>query len=219
MSIRSAVRPRAAAVNVAGTGVAGAAIASLLAIFAWTLLVNWPLLAREDADDGFFVEVGRLWAHGQFPYLHAFDIKAPGAFAAIALACALFGASLSTLKFLALAASAVAAALLARLAAQRDRKTAFLVAILYPPLSLVSGDIVYQLMNMALIGAFTMALSRGSGRARAIGAGLAVGCACTTKQTAALDLVIIGCAGFGTGGANGLRDLPAQGLRQSLNRA
>lgn len=164
------------------------------AILAWTTLVNVPTFKREDADDGFFVEVARLWAHGQIPYVHAFDVKAPGGFAVLAFASALFGPSLATMKLVAILASAITTAILTSLVAQRDRTAAVLVALLYPVLSLISGDVIYQILNVALVGAFAIAISDRPARARAIGAGLAVGMACAIKQTSALDLFVMGFA-------------------------
>ena len=56
-------------------------IAVAAAIAVWTLLVNLPTFARQDADDAFFLEAARLWTEGLPPYVAAYDVKGPAGFA------------------------------------------------------------------------------------------------------------------------------------------
>ena len=80
-------------------------VAIVAAIVVWTLLVNLPTFARQDADDAFFLEVARLWTEGLPPYVAAYDVKGPAGFAFLAAAVALLGPTLSTLKIVAIVAS------------------------------------------------------------------------------------------------------------------
>jgi hypothetical protein len=166
-------------------------IAVAAAIAVWTLLVNLPTFARQDADDAFFLEVARLWTEGLPPYVAAYDVKGPAGFAFLAAAVALLGATLSTLKIVAIVASSVAGTALYRIAAARDRAAAIACVALYPIFMVVCGDVVYQMMNATLLVAFALAFGGALGRRRAAAAGLAIGLACAIKQTCVIDALAV----------------------------
>ena len=166
-------------------------LAIVAAIAAWTLLVNLPTFARQDADDAFFLEVARLWTEGLPPYVAAYDVKGPAGFAFLAAAVALLGPTLSTLKIVAIAASSVAGTALYRIARPRDRAAAIACVALYPIFMVVCGDVVYQTINATLLVAFALAFGEPVGRGRAAAAGLAIGLACAIKQTCVIDALAI----------------------------
>lgn len=179
--------------------------AIVAAIALWTLLVNLPTFARQDADDAFFLEVAKLWTEGLPPYVAAFDVKGPAGFAFLAVAAALLGPALSTLKIVAIVASSVAATALYRIAAPRDRAAAIACVALYPIFMVVSGDVIYQTMNAALLVAFALAFSERVDRRRAAVAGLAIGLACAIKQTCAIDALAVAYALWAKEGPSGDR--------------
>lgn len=158
-----------------------------MAILAWTCLVSLPTLRFDDADDAFFVEVAHLWTQGHAPFVAAFDVKGLGFYAILALAEQAIGASLLTMKIVEALFLAIGAAALYRIAAKYDRAAAVLAAALFPILTIISCDAAYAVMNAFLLVAFACAFSEASPRARALYAGLAVGVACTVKQTCAID--------------------------------
>ena len=162
-----------------------------LAALAWTFLVNWPFLRLEDADDGFFLEVAHLWTRGLPPYVASFDIKGPGFFAVLALVLKVFAPTLTTLKLVGVAGSAVAATLLVAITERLGRPVAVLCAAAYPILLVVNGDAAYAVMNAFLLAAYALALGARRGLAPAVGAGLAVGVACAFKQTCAIDALAV----------------------------
>ena len=75
---------------------------------AWAMIVSIPFFTLEGSDDGFYTEVANLWTKGSPPYVGAFDVKAPGFFALLALAQLMLGPALATLKIVATAFSALA---------------------------------------------------------------------------------------------------------------
>ena len=185
-----AVQPREGSDKVAISAASGILVA-FAAILAWTILVNIPTFAFEDADDGFFLEVGHLWNQGLPPYVGAFDVKGPGGFALVALATLLFGPTLAALKILGVLSSAVAGTALYWMCARYDRAAAVLCALIYPIAMIACGDVVYETMNAALLIAFAIAFCDPAGPAKAMAAGLAVGAACAIKQTCAVDALAV----------------------------
>jgi hypothetical protein len=169
----------------------GGVAVSFVFILMWTALVSLPTFSLEDADDAFFLEVAHLWTRGMPPYVAAFDVKGPGGFAALAVATWLLGPTLATLKAASILFSGVAGTALYTICARYDRPAAILCAALYPIFMIVSGDVVYQLMNAALLVAIAIALSGSNSVARSAAAGLAVGVACTIKQTCAIDALVV----------------------------
>jgi hypothetical protein len=75
---------------------------------AWAVIVDIPFFMLDGSDDGFYTEVANLWTRGSPPYVGAFDVKAPGFFALLALAQLMLGPALATLKIVATAFSALA---------------------------------------------------------------------------------------------------------------
>jgi hypothetical protein len=74
-------------------------ILTFAAIGAWTILVNAPFFRLEESDDALHTLVAHFWTQGPPPYVGAFDVKALGFFAILALAQLCCGPSLATLKF------------------------------------------------------------------------------------------------------------------------
>ena len=179
--------------------------AIVAAIAVWTLLVNLPTFARQDADDAFFLEVAKLWTEGLPPYVAAYDVKGPAGFAFLAAAVALLGPTLSTLKVVAIVASSVAGTALYRIAAPRDRAAAIVCVALYPIFMVVCGDVIYQTINATLLVAFALAFGEPAGRGRAAAAGLAIGLACAIKQTCAIDALAVTYVLWARVGAKGDR--------------
>jgi hypothetical protein len=83
-------------------------ILTLATIVVWTTLVNLPFFHLEESDDAFYTLVAHFWTQGLRPYVSAFDVKAPGIFAILALAQVCFGPSLATLKFVSIVFASVA---------------------------------------------------------------------------------------------------------------
>jgi 4-amino-4-deoxy-L-arabinose transferase-like glycosyltransferase len=162
-----------------------------LVILVWTSFVSLPTFAFDDADDGFFVEVANLWTRGMAPFVASFDVKGVGFFAILAIAEKVFGPSLAALKLVGGLFSAIGATVLYRMCERYDRPAAVLCAALYPILIIISGDAAYQVMNAFLMIAFACAFSNLQLRPKAIVAGLAVGFACTIKQTCAVDAIAL----------------------------
>jgi Glycosyltransferase family 87 len=158
---------------------------------AWAVIVDIPFFMLDGSDDGFYTEVANLWTKGSPPYVAAFDVKAPGFFALLALAQLMLGPALATLKIVATAFSALATTSLYALCRRYDRLAAFVCALLYPVLTELCGDATYEVLNALMLLAALAALSVKDWRSRAALAGLAVGAACTVKQTAAIEALAI----------------------------
>src|SRR5260370_36239484 len=60
-------------------------ILTFAAIVVWTTLVNSPFFHLEESDDAFYTLVAHFWTQGLPPYVSAFDVKAPGFFALLAV--------------------------------------------------------------------------------------------------------------------------------------
>jgi hypothetical protein len=113
---------------------------------AWAMIVDIPLFMLDGSDDGFYTEVANLWTKGSPPYVGAFDVKAPGFFALLALAQLMLGPALATLKIVATAFSALAMTSLYTLCRRYDRMAAFACALLYPVLTELCGDPWFHLI-------------------------------------------------------------------------
>lgn len=155
------------------------------------MIISLPTLGFEDADDGFFVEVAHLWTRGMPPYVAAFDVKGPGFFALLALLQSVAPATLTTLKWVAALGSVASASLIYFLCARYDRAAAIMCAAVYPILVIVSGDAAYSVMNALLLLAFTLALFGAPDLRKTVAAGVAVGAACSIKQTCAIDALVV----------------------------
>ncbi len=168
-----------------------------LAIYAvalvWTLLVRLPLLHLDGIDEVFYVEVAHLWTKGVLPYVGAFDVKPPGFFALVAASQLVLGPSLASARAVAIALDAVTATALfflgRRLGAPR---VGLFAAIVYPPLSeLVAFNDFYSALAAVTTLTFLAALSPLRLVGRAALTGLAVGAACSIKQTAAFEAIVV----------------------------
>jgi len=190
----------------AATGAVGPLV--FLAVVAWTALVHLPFYGLDGPDDAFYVEAAHLWTKGSPPYIGAFDVKAPGFFAVLAAAQLVFGASLATLRGVTILFTAIAAtALYAMSRAFHGRSTAVLCAALFPILFEIYGDAAYAVLCAFTALAFLAVLSDVPPMKKAVLAGLAIGAACSVKQTAALEAIVLfailarGTAGRGKGNA------------------
>ena len=169
-----------------------------VAVAAWTALVYLPFWSLDGPDDSFYVEAAHLWTRGLPPYVGAFDVKAPGFFAVLAAAQLVFGAHLATLRGVTILFTAIAAtALFCMSRAFHRRSTAVLSAALFPILFEIYGDAAYAVLCGFTGLAFLAALSKLAPIRKALLAGLAIGAACSVKQTAALEalalLALIAC--------------------------
>jgi hypothetical protein len=159
----------------------------------WAVIVHLPLHGLQGPDDPFYLTVARLWLSGQPPYVHAFDVKPPGAFALLTLAGGLFGLSQATLEGLTTASDAVAAFCLWRIGRSLDAPSAgAFAAPAYPLLSvMLAANPGYPPLAAATIAAFAFALASFDWRCRVALAGLFIGFAMTIKQTAALEALAL----------------------------
>ena len=179
-------------IAVRGVTSAGARIDYILtlafaAIVIWTALVNLPFFHLEESDDAFYTLVAHFWTRGLPPYVSAFDVKAPGFFAILALAQLCFGPSLATLKFVSIVFASVASCSIFAIGRRYSLAAAIVCAVLYPALSEMCGDVAYEVLNAFVLLAVLATLSSMSFPWKAILAGFAIGVACSIKQTAALD--------------------------------
>ena len=156
-------------------------------IVVWTTLVNLPFFHLEESDDAFYTLVAHFWTQGHPPYVSAFDVKAPGFFAILALAQLCFGPSLATLKFVSIVFASVASCSIFAIGRRYSTGAAVVCALLYPALSEMCGDVTYEALNALVLLAVLATLSSMSFPKKAILAGFAIGAACSIKQTAALD--------------------------------
>jgi Dolichyl-phosphate-mannose-protein mannosyltransferase len=157
------------------------------AIVVWTTLVNLPFFHLEESDDAFYTLVAHFWTQGLPPYVSAFDVKAPGFFAILALAQVCFGPSLATLKLVSIVFASVASCSIFAIGRRYSGGAAVVCAVLYPALSEMCGDVAYEALNAFVLLAVLATLSSMSFPWKAILAGFAIGVACSIKQTAVLD--------------------------------
>jgi hypothetical protein len=170
-----------------------AALAVYGAALAWTVLVRLPLWRMDGLDDAFYVEVAHLWTRGALPYVGAFDVKPPGFFAILAGAQILLGPSLDSLRAVAVAFDALAAAAMFFVGRRfGGASLGLFAAILYPVLSeLATSNDAYSPLAALTILAFLAALSPLSLMKRAALAGLFIGAAGAVKQTAGFEAVAL----------------------------
>lgn len=173
-----------------------------LSIALLTLAVRLPFLHFIDDDEAFYSLVAQRWLHGDWPYTASFDVKPPLLFGIFALAQAVFGESLATIKGVEIVFTIWGAIALQRLLQRQGAHNVSLWAGgLFPVLSLAqqgtdSANVI--LLAPFIISAFS-ALSRAledtQQRLRSIFlAGLWIGLAGMVKQTAIFEAV--GLAGF-----------------------
>jgi 4-amino-4-deoxy-L-arabinose transferase-like glycosyltransferase len=170
-----------------------AALAVYGAALAWTVLVRLPLWRMDGLDDAFYVEVAHLWSRGVPPYVGAFDVKPPGFFAILAAAQMLLGPSLDSLRAVAAAFDALAAAAMFFLGRRfGGASLGLFAATLYPVLSeLVTSNDAYSPLAALTVLAFLAALSPLSLTRRAALSGLLIGAAATVKQTAGFEALAL----------------------------
>jgi hypothetical protein len=163
------------------------------ASLAWTTCVRLPILMREGMDESFYVEAAHLWTRGVLPYVGAFDVKPPGYFALLALAQALFGPTLESLRLATILGDATTAAALYFIGRRMGSVALGLFAALVSPLlaEFVTNNDCYSALAALTTLAFLPAFSSLPILKRAAAAGLVIGAACTIKQTAAFEAVAL----------------------------
>jgi len=134
-------------------------ILTLATIVVWTTLVNSPFFHLEESDDAFYTLVAHFWTQGLPPYVSAFDVKAPGFFAILALAQVCFGPSLATLKFVSIFFASVASCSIFAIGRRYSFAAAIVCAVLYPALSEMCGDVAYEALNAFVLLAVLATLS------------------------------------------------------------
>lgn len=177
------------------------AIAAILLITLWTCVVRLPFFHIVNDDEAFFSVLATRWLHGELPYAASFDVKPPLLFAIFALAQAVFGASLATIKGLEILFTAAGAVLLYRMLDQQGSKpTACWAALLFPVYSLALSGVngansVLQLpFIIAAFSCLMAALATEQRRLRRLFlCGVAIGAAGMVKQTSIFEAVAIAC--------------------------
>ncbi len=169
------------------------AIGIFFGFLVWTFAVRAPFRLLDTSDDAFYVEIANLWTHGVLPYVGAFDVKPPGLFAILAGAELLLGPSLRTLQNVSILFDAIAAGALFLLARQfGSLAVGLFAAILYPILSqVITINAAYSPLCAFTTLAFLAALSPLPIATRAALAGLAIGAACSIKQTACFEAIAL----------------------------
>ncbi len=173
-------------------------IAPLALLLAWTCVCRLPFAALGDEDEFFFAVVGQRWLHGLLPYAASFDIKPPGLFAIFAIAEAICGASLATIKAVEIAFTAFGAwALYGLMDRNVSRPAAIAAAAAFPVYSLVLSGVSAANMLVQLpffILAFDGALIAARDPKRmwpVFWAGLSLGGAGMVKQTAIFEAAVV----------------------------
>lgn len=168
---------------------------AVLAVIALCLLVlvRGPLWSLDRPDDAFFSEVALLWRQGWIPYVHAFDVKPPGFFAALSLAQTLVGPTRTALRLVGGLSDALTMILVLQFAWRKGAPEAgILAAALFAwGMNVLVADDCYSLLIALTILAMICAMAELSLPQRAIAAGLAIGTAGVVKQTAAFEAVAI----------------------------
>jgi len=169
----------------------------VLAALALVAALRWRLLAIPlERDEGDFAYGAQLLLDGAAPYAEAYGMRLPGVFAAYALSIAAFGASAEGIRMGLLCANAASSALLFALGRRvADAAAGAGTAVAFAALSLgsaVLGPIAHteHFALLPVLGAFLL-LAGPHGAWRAAAAGLLLGLAFATKQSAA-PLVVFG---------------------------
>jgi hypothetical protein len=106
-------------------------------ILLWTCMVRLPFLHIVNDDEAFFSVMGTRWLQGDLPYVDSYDVKPPLLFALFAIAQAIFGLSLATIKGLEIVFTAGGALLLYKLVQRHgSERVARWCAFLFPVYSL-----------------------------------------------------------------------------------
>jgi 4-amino-4-deoxy-L-arabinose transferase-like glycosyltransferase len=170
-----------------------------LGLFVWVALVRLPFADRVGEDEVFFAMVAQRWLAGMMPYVGSFDVKPPGLFAVFAVAQAIFGTNVATIKGLELVCVAISAYGIYLIGAWHlSRRAAGFAALTYPVYTLTLSGVTTPTELLKAPFEIFAALAvleaiRGSiGVARfrpTMMAGLLLGIAITIKQTAVFPAV------------------------------
>ena len=174
-------------------------LVAALGLLAWAAIVRLPFAGNTGEDEIFFALVAQRWLGGLLPYVASFDVKPAGLFAVFAVAQALFGTSVATIKGLEIACCAATAFGLHLIGARHlSRPAGWIAAVLYPVYSLaLSGvnaptELLKAPFEVFAVLAALEAVRGGRVRLGWIGvAGLLLGGAATVKQTAAFTAVAL----------------------------
>jgi hypothetical protein len=157
------------------------------------VIVRGPFWTIDRPDDAFFSEVALMWRQGWMPYVHAFDVKPPGFFAALSLAQTIVGPTRMALRLVGGLSDALTMILLLHFAWRKGVPEAgILAAALFAwGMNVLIADDCYSLLIALTTLAMMCAMAEISLPRRAIAAGLAIGAAGVVKQTAAFEAVAI----------------------------
>ncbi len=179
---------------------------AFLGLLAITVVARFPsfLLSVVDWDESVYLLISRGLLEGQAPYTGIFDHKPPGIYALFALAQLVFGQSVTAIRILsclAVAATALVVAALARFASGGSRLAAAAAGVLYATLSATMGGLAANTEIFFVLpgAAALLVLARwrpGEGgaapdRRRVLLAGLVAGAGPQIKALAGVDLVAV----------------------------
>jgi hypothetical protein len=166
-----------------------------LLILAWSCVVRLPFYGNINDDEFFFAVIAQHWLAGGLPYVSTYDVKPPGVFALYAMAQALFGESLATIKGLEIVFTALGGAGLYHLA-RKSGGPALWCSVLYPIYSLAlsgvnAANLILQLPF--LIFAFSALPKEGEEAAPGNGfvAGFMVGVAGMIRQAVVAEALCV----------------------------
>ena len=176
------------------TGPARCDMVIAAALVGLTLIVRLPFVHIVNDDEAFFSVMGQRWLHGEWPYTASFDVKPPLIFALFAMAQAVFGLSLATIKGLEIVFTAWGAIALQRLVRRHGSEAVSLWAgALYPIYSLTLQGVSESSSVLQLpfiIAAFSCVLAAKDDRSapwRLVAGGVLIGLAGMIKQTAIFE--------------------------------
>ncbi len=154
-----------------------------------------PFYGNISDDEFFFAVVAQRWLEGGLPYVAAYDVKPPGIFALYAMAQALFGESLATIKGLEILFTALGGFSLYRLA-RKQGGPALWCGALYPVYSLAlsgvtAANLILQLPFLIMAFAALPKADDMAGAKEGFLAGLMVGMAGMVRQAVVAEAAAV----------------------------
>lgn len=170
----------------------GSVFLTFVLLLIWSAILRLPYTGNVGEDEVFFALVGQRWLDGLLPYVASFDVKPPGIFAVFALAQAVFGMSVATIKGLELFSVAGSALGLYLIGTRHFSKAVgWFAATLYPlyctvALSGVKAPTELVQAPFTIFAALaTMEAVRGGGLRWVVMSATLLGAAASIKQPAA----------------------------------
>lgn len=163
------------------------------ALFLLTVVVRLPFIDLINEDEAFYSVVAQRWLGAEWPYAATFDVKPPMIFATLAVFQSVFGMHVWIVKLVEMASVAISAfAIWKILELFSQKKAGALAAILSIGFSLPLFGAYFpaQILQMTftVLGVlFACRYITGSNRLELFAAGIFVGLAALTKQTAVFD--------------------------------